>query len=67
MSPINPHAIALAGVYLRCPDCRCPWTEPVPPRWLLTVKGVMAEARITPHLPTCSALKRVRDGGGTDG
>jgi hypothetical protein len=61
VSPINPHEILLTGRYLRCPSCSAPWSEPIPPHWLLTVKGEVTDARITPHLPNCLALERGGD------
>lgn len=63
VSPVNPRKVQLSGEYLRCPSCQCPWAEPIPPRWVLTVHGTMDDAWLTPHLPTCAELRRIRKGG----
>lgn len=63
VSPSNPNLIEIVGSYRACGDCHAPDCDPVPERWPLIVRGRGASRTITPHLPTCVYLRKVREGG----
>jgi hypothetical protein len=63
VSPNNPNLIEIIGRYAECPSCHAPDCDPRPERWPLTVRGLSASCEITPHLPTCNYLHKVRKGG----
>jgi hypothetical protein len=62
VSPTNHNLIQLTGRYAECPACHVPNCDPVPPRYPLTVRGPSSDCEITPHLPTCLYLCKVREG-----
>lgn len=63
VSPTDPNLLSIVGHYAECPECHTPACDPVPPRYPVTVRGVSPHALITPHVPTCIYLRKVREGG----
>jgi len=59
--PIYRTSVEIRGRFVRCPVCRAPFVDPIPPHWPVTLNGSIRDAEVTPHLPKCGHLDAIRE------